>query len=68
MRGVEAGEGFGAGAELCLAERVERRLDGVEEVMHVAGIGLDKEEANNNLAGDVALLQVGQAEIRSHGS
>ena len=40
--GVEAGERLGAGAELGLGEAVERRLDRVEEFVHVAGIGLDK--------------------------
>src|SRR5260370_2099920 len=60
MRGVVAGEGVGAGAELGLAEHVERRLDRVEELVHVAGIGLDKEEPGNHLAGRVALLKVGQ--------
>src|SRR6516225_10541886 len=39
VRGVEAGENLGAGAELGLAEPVERCLDGVEELVHVAGSG-----------------------------
>ncbi len=60
MRGVKAGEGVGAGAELGFAEAVERRLDGVEEFVQVAGIGLDKEEAGHDLPGRMALLQVSQ--------
>ena len=35
MRGVEAGERLGAGAQLGLAERIERRLDCVEKIVHV---------------------------------
>ena len=31
--------------------------DRVEEFVHVAGIGLDKEEAGDDLPGGVALLQ-----------
>src|SRR6266446_8248283 len=58
--GVETGEDFGTGAELGLAEPVERGLDGVEEFVHVAGIGLDKEQPGDDLARRVALLQVGQ--------
>jgi hypothetical protein len=58
--GVEASEGVGAGAEFRLAEAVERRLDGVEEFVHVATIGLDKEEAGDDLARRVPLLKVGQ--------
>jgi len=58
--GVEAGERLGAGAEFGFAEAVERRLDRVEEFVHVAGIGLDKKEPGDDLALRVALLQVGQ--------
>src|ERR1700736_6152824 len=58
--GVEAGEDFGTGAELGLAEAVERGLDGVEELVHVAGIGLDKQQSGDDLARRVALLQIGQ--------
>src|SRR5208282_484341 len=60
MRGVEAGEDLGAGAELGLAEPIERRLDGVEKLVHVAGIGLDKQQPGDDLAQRVALLQVGE--------
>ena len=60
MGGVEAGEGFGAEAELGFAEVVERRLHGVEEVVQVARIGLDKEEAGHDLPGREPLLEVGQ--------
>ena len=42
VRGVEAGESLGAGAELGLAKLVERRVDGFEEGVHVAGIGLGR--------------------------
>src|SRR5437016_2601948 len=42
--GVEAGEDFGTGAELGLAEAVERGLDGVEKFVEVAGIGFDKQQ------------------------
>src|SRR5438876_11644018 len=58
--GVEAGEDFAAGAELSLPEAVERGLDGVEEFVEIARIGFDKEEAGDDLACRVALLQVGQ--------
>lgn len=56
MRSVETRQGVGAGAELGLAEPVERRLNGVEEVVHVSGIGLDKEEAGHDLTSRVTLL------------
>jgi hypothetical protein len=59
VRGVEAGEDLGAGTQLGFAEPVERRRDGVEELMHVAGIGLDKEEPCDDLAQRVTLLQIG---------
>src|SRR5437764_2421305 len=58
--GVEAGEDLETGAELGFAELVERGLDGVEKFVHVAGIGLDKQEASDDLARRMALLQVGQ--------
>src|SRR5438445_13583823 len=58
--GVEAGEDLGTGAELGFAELVERGLDRVEEFVHVAGIGLDKQEPGDDLARRVALLQVSQ--------
>src|SRR6516225_1697051 len=54
VRGVEAGEDFSAGAELGFAQTVERRLDGVEELVHVAGIGLDIEQAGDDLAQGMA--------------
>src|ERR1700738_445371 len=58
--GVEAGEDFGTGAELGLAEAVERGLNGVEELVHVAGIGLTNQQSGADLARRVALLQIGQ--------
>jgi hypothetical protein len=60
MRGVEPSKGLGAGAELLLAKAVERALDGVEEVVQVAAIGLDKEEAGHDIPDRVPLLDVGQ--------
>ena len=50
VRGVEGGERLGTGAQLGLAELVERRLDGVEQLVHVAGIGLDIEQAGDEAA------------------
>src|ERR1700724_2799502 len=60
MGGVVAGEGVGAGTKFGLAEGVERRLDRVEELVHVAGVRLDKQEAGDDLAGCMALLKIGQ--------
>jgi len=60
VRSVEAREDLGTGAELGLTEAVERGLDRVDELVHVAGIGLDKQEPGDDLAQRVALLQVGQ--------
>jgi hypothetical protein len=58
--GVEASEGVGARAELGLAEPIERRLDGVETLVHIVGIGVDEQEPGDDLAQRVALLKVGQ--------
>ena len=55
MRGVAAGEGVVTGAELGLAERVQRRINRVEELVHVAGVGLNKEQPGDDLAGGMAL-------------
>jgi hypothetical protein len=60
MGGVEASEGVGARAELGLAEPIERRLDGVETLVHIVGIGVDEQEPGDDLAQRVALLKVGQ--------
>ena len=50
MRGVIAGEGVGAGAELGFAEGIERRLDCIEKLVHVSGFGIDIEEAGDGFA------------------
>ena len=44
MRGVVAVECLLAGAELIFAERIERCLDGVEELMQIAVILLDEQQ------------------------
>ena len=60
MHGVVAGEGVGAGAELGFAERIERRFDRVEVVMHVAGFGIHEEKPGDDLARRMVPLQVSQ--------
>src|SRR5438874_1818769 len=42
------------------AERVERRLDRVEKAVQIAMIGFDKQQSGDDLAGGMALLQIGQ--------
>src|SRR5881227_990604 len=59
MRGVVTVECLLAGAELIFAERIERRFDRVEEFMQIAVILLDEQEPGDDLAGGVALLQIG---------
>ena len=60
MGGVVAVEGFLAGAELVFIECVERFVDGVEKAVQVAVLGIDKQEPGDDLAGGMALLQIGQ--------
>src|SRR5437868_5218143 len=60
VAGVVPGEDVWAGAQLGFAKPVERAVDGVEKGVQVAVIGLDKQEASDDLAGGMALLQIGQ--------
>src|SRR5262245_11341648 len=61
--GVDLFQRRGAGAEVLLVQRVERRLDGVEMGVQVFGFRIDVEQAGNDLAlGGVLLQELVRAE------
>jgi len=62
---IEALERFVAGDQLALPERVERRLDRVEVVVEVLGVGLEIEEPRHHLARRLPLLALGITDRRS---
>src|SRR4029450_12512861 len=47
---VDLLQGFAAGAELGFAQRIEGRLDRIEELVQVAGFRIDIEQSRHDLA------------------
>ena len=56
--GVELCQRCRAGAKFGLAEPVERGFDGVQQLVQIVGIRLDKQEASNDLALLMAQLEI----------
>src|SRR3954449_9252348 len=57
--GVHFGERRAAGAKLRFSEAVERRFDRVHPVVQILGVGIDVEQARDELARRLPLLQIG---------
>ena len=56
--GVEGGEGLGAGGEFGFAQAVQRLCDRAQPLVHVLRFGIEVQQAGDDLAQRLALLQM----------